>query len=47
MAFWIMGNAFSSLAQPAEMEWLPVIKTAKDQRTLALLNAGPGCCCLH
>lgn len=29
-------------AQPAEIEWLPVIKTAKDQRTLALLKAGSG-----
>ena len=36
------GNVFHIRAQPAEIEWLPVIKTAKDQRTLALLNAGPG-----
>lgn len=42
VTFWITGNAFSSLAQPAEIEWLPVVKTAKDQHTLALLNAGPG-----
>jgi len=42
LAFWFLGNAFYGMAQPAEIEWLPVIKTAKDQHTLALLNAGPG-----
>lgn len=40
MIFWGIGNAFYLQAQPAEIEWLPVIKTAKDQHTLALLNAG-------
>ncbi len=35
-------NIFQSRAQPAEIEWLPAIKTAKDQRTLALLSAGSG-----
>lgn len=28
-------------AQPARMKWFPVVKTAKDQRTLSLLTAGP------
>ena len=28
-------------AQPARVKWFPAVKTAKDQRTLALLNAGP------
>lgn len=35
-------HVFKIQAQPAEIEWLPAIKTAKDQRTLALLHAGPG-----
>lgn len=38
----LLGNSFYLQAQPAEVEWLAVVRSAKDQRTLALLNAGPG-----
>lgn len=41
LASWFLGNTFLGMAQPAEIEWLPVIKTAKDQHTLAPAERRP------